>query len=98
MVKNFPYKDQLSQYYDVESSWLHPRPLPPPTADQSKRLAPETAAFDLLMALFAFAIVTVLVITCPTDPGCIIPLLVVYYAGAGLHLLLKAYHLWNQRR
>ena len=97
MVKNFPYKDQLSQYYDVESSWLHPRPLPPPTADQSKRLAPENAAFDLLMALFAFAIALVLLVSAPTNPGCIIPLLVVYYAAAVLHLALKAYHRRNQR-
>lgn len=96
MVNRFPYNDQLSQYYDAESSWLCARPLPPLKTTPPKPV-PESAAFDLLMALFAFAAMLALLVSAPANPGCLIPLLVVHYALAGLLLTLKAYHRRNQR-
>lgn len=97
MVNKFPYDDKISDYHFVDPLWMDPQPETPPEAHQSRRQCAETAAFDLLMALFAFAIALVLLVTAPANPGCIIPLLMVYYAAAGLHLLRKACHLRDHR-
>jgi hypothetical protein len=97
MVHKYPYDNRISDYHFVDPLWMDPQPESLSKVHPSRRQCTETAAFDLLMALFAFAIAVVLLVTAPANPGCIIPLLVVYYAAAGLHLLRKACHLRDHR-